>query len=197
MGKDGQRANLEQAWIPRRTADYDTLPFVPATREKILDAIAQSAFTNLVVCGNCCRSVLWAIQTHLREEEPATLRASAVLAGGICGTGQTCGTVLGGLMAIAESLASDDFRDLDAYELANASAKGFADRVHATYGSTNCYEIQETMMGWRCDDPGKLEAWVQAGGPMACAGLCAQVARLAAAIILDCQASSKADGGTI
>jgi len=194
LGSDGQKAKLVQPWAPERIAEYDALPFVPATREKILDAIAQSAFTSLGVYGNCCRSVLWAIQTHLRKEDAATLRASAVLAGGICGTGQTCGTVLGGLMAIGELLGAEDFRDLASYELANAKAKEFADRMREIYGSTNCFEVQEAVMGWCCDDPDKAAEWLEAGGPTACAGVCSQAAQLAAAIILDHQASLAAKG---
>jgi len=191
---DRQKLKLEQTWAPERTAEYDALPFVPATPEKILDAIGQLAFTSLSVYGNCCRATLWAIQIHLRREEAATLRASAVLAGGICGTGQTCGTVLGGLMAIGESLGSEDFRDLAAYGLANERAKGFTDRVREVYGSTNCHEIQKAIMGWCCDDPDKMGDWLEAGGPTACAGVCAQVAQIAAGMILDYQASREDPG---
>lgn len=192
-----QKVKLEQAWVPGRTATYDTLPFVPATRAKILDAIAQAAFTSLGVYGNCCRSVLWAIQTHLQKAEAATLRASAVLAGGICGTGQTCGTVLGGLMAIGESLGVEDFRDLAAYDLANARAKEFVDQVRGIYGSTNCYEIQEAIMGWRCDDSDRAAEWLEGGGPTACAGVCAQVARIAAGVILDYQTPTEPSPGDV
>ena len=182
-----RKDNLEQVWMPARTARYDDLPFVAASRDKILDAIAQTAFTSLGVYGNCCRSTLWAIQIHLRNEEAATLRASAVLAGGICGTGQTCGAVLGGLMAIGEALGPEDFRDVDSYQSANAKAKEFLDSIRDLYGSSSCFDIQRAVMGWCCDDPAKAAEWVQAGGPTACAGVCAQAARAAAAIIMACQ----------
>jgi C_GCAxxG_C_C family probable redox protein len=184
---EAQKADLEKMWGPKREARYDTMPFVMASREKILDAIAQTAFTGLAVYGNCCRSTLWAIQIHLRRENAATLRASEVMAGGICGTGQTCGAVLGGLIAIGEALGSEEFRDLDAYKLANAKAKEFTDRIRDIFGSTNCFDLQDALMGWRCDDPSKAAKWLEAGGPTACAGLCSQAARLAAGIILQAQ----------
>ena len=97
-------------------------------------------------------------------------------------------------MAIGESLGAEDFRDLASYELANAKAKEFADRMREIYGSTNCFEVQKAVMGWCCDDPDKAAEWLEAGGPTACAGVCAQAARLAAAIILDHQALPEARG---
>jgi C_GCAxxG_C_C family probable redox protein len=165
------------------------------SEEKILDAIATQAFDSLDVYGNCCRSTLWAIQTHLQEEERATLRASSVLAGGICGTGQTCGAVLGGLIAIGESLGPEDFRDAASYQFANANAREFVDEIRDTFGSTNCYDIQKAVMGWCCDDPSKAEAWQESGGPMACAGVCAEASRRAAAIILGARSEKKVSFG--
>lgn len=177
--------SLEQQWRPKREATYGELPFAAATREKVLDAIAQTAFTSLAVYGNCCRSVLWAVQIHLRREDASTLRASSVLAGGVCGSGKTCGTVLGGMIAIGEALGSADFGDLERYGAANAAAARFADYMRDLYGSTDCHDIQRAIMGWCCDDPGKLEEWTSAGGPTACAGVSAQAARLAAKVILE------------
>ena len=176
---ESRKENVEQVWMPSRRASYDSQT-APASRDKVLDAIAWSAFASLAVYGNCCRSTLWAIQTHRRKEEPATLRAAAVLAGGLCGTGETCGAVLGGLIAIGEATASEDFANLDAYEEANSMAKRFLDEMRAFYGSTRCFDIQKAVMGWSCDDPSKARAWQEAGGPTACAGVCAEAARRAA-----------------
>jgi C_GCAxxG_C_C family probable redox protein len=182
------KESLETRRMPPREATYDILTTPPASREKILDAIASQAFISLEVYGNCCRSTLWAIQTHLRCMEAAPLRASAVLAGGIAGTGETCGAVLGGLLAIGEVMATDDLTDQEQYAVANATAKQFVDKIIAQYGSTRCHLIQEAIIGWRCDDPSKARAWQDAGGPTACAGVCATAARLAACLLLDREA---------
>ncbi|TSA49081.1 C_GCAxxG_C_C family protein [archaeon] len=191
---DHTKAGLEQRWMPTPKADKT---LAQASPEKILDAIAAQAFENLDAYGNCCRSTLWAIQTHLRKEEPATLRASSVLAGGICGTGQTCGAVLGGLIAIGEALGSEDFRDVASYESANARAKEFVEWIHETFGSTCCFDIQKAVMGWCHDNPSKDAEWQEAGGPMACAGVCAQASRRAAAIILSAHSTKAADCGGV
>jgi C_GCAxxG_C_C family probable redox protein len=168
--------------MPRRAADYDPAS-APATHEKVLDAISWMAFSSLFVYGNCCRSTLWAIQVHRRREEPATLRAAAVLAGGLCGSGETCGAVLGGLLAIGEAAAPDPFDDVAGYQSANRKAKRFADEIRELYGSTRCWDIQTAVMGWCCDAPAKLPEWQKAGGPTACAHVCAEAARRAARIL--------------
>lgn len=178
------RDSLEARFMPVREAVYDIITSPPATREKILDAIASDAFTSLQVYGNCCRSTVWAIYTHLRRHEPAILRASAVLAGGIVGTGETCGAVLGGLIVLGESLAIDDLTDQEQYARANAAAKRFIDGMLDRYGSTRCHLVQKAIMGWCCDDPSKAQAWQDADGPTACASVCAAAARLAASLLL-------------
>jgi len=187
--------DLVQSWVPAREGDYEQFPPIPSTQDKVLDAIAQSAFSSLRTYGNCCRTVLWAIQVHLRREEPATLRAASVLAGGICGSGKTCGTVLGGLIAIGQSLGSFDFGDLETYSDANAAAGRFVKLVTERYGSTDCFDIQTSIMGWSCDDPSKGEEWMRAGGSEACAGVCARVARIAAGVILEAEADVQEPSG--
>ena len=153
-------------------------------RLKLLDVIAKSSFNNLRAYSNCCRSTLWAVQTHLRLPEESTLQAGAALAGGIAGTGETCGSVLGGLMAIGQAMGSDGSHDVERDTRAEAAAKAFVESFLETVGSTRCYGVQEALVGWRCDDPSKEKAWREANGPIGCAAACGFAARLAAEKIL-------------
>lgn len=182
-------------WGPIEQVDY-TDPSVPAaSREKLLDIIAKSAFDNLRAYSNCCRSTLWAIQTHLRLEDAGTLKASTTLAGGIAGEGETCGALLGALMAIGQALGSDRFDPDESYLRARAAAKAMAEAFAEAFGGTRCYTVQETLIGWCCDDPSKTEAWRAANGQIACASACAVAARTAARIILDANASQTSSAG--
>jgi len=153
------------------------------THDKLLDAIATSAFENLRAHSNCCRSTLQALQTHLHLQDSGSVQASFALAGGIGGTGETCGAVIGALMAIGLSIGSDDPQDVASQLRARTVAGRLADRVLKRYGSTRCYELQEALVGWRNDDPAKEAEWEAAGGPNACASICAEAARFAAEII--------------
>ena len=173
----------EKAWGPKTLTPLDAPSGL--TPEKLLDAIAQSAFTNLRTYSNCARSTLWALQTHLRLEDSAALRASAGLAGGIGGTGETCGAVIGALMAVGLGLGSDAFDDANANRLVSGAVREVVDELREVYGSTRCHDIQTRLIGWCCDDSSKADAWRAAGGPIACATVCSEAARIAARVILD------------
>ena len=160
------------------------------TQLKLLDAIAKSAFNNLRTYSNCCRSTLWAIQTHLRLPDTGAMLASSVMAGGIRGTGETCGVVLGALMAIGQALGSDGYHETSRDITAKAAAKTLVESFLDAFGSTRCYGVQEALVGWRCDDPSKEDAWHAANGPVGCAAVCGFAARVAAKLILDQQETS-------
>ena len=175
----------ERDWGARREAAYDVPGARAATRERILDVVARNAFDNLRAYSNCCRATLWAIDTHLHVADREALRATTTLAGGVAGSGETCGALLGALMAVGFALATDDLTDLDADKAVREAGKRCAAKFKELLGSTRCWEVQETIVGWRCDDPSKDDAWKSAGGGVACAAVCAEAARIAAAIILD------------
>lgn len=175
---------VAQIWSPKEFATYSGKETPEEARLKLLDVIAKSAFNNLRAYSNCCRSTLWAVQTHLRLPEMGTMQASATLAGGIAGTGETCGCVLGALMAIGQALGSDGYHKIERDAHAKAAAKAFVESFLEAVGSTRCYGVQEALVGWRCDDASKTEAWHEANGPIGCAAICGFAARRAAEEIL-------------
>ena len=175
----------ERNWGARREAAYDTPGAHPATRERILDVIARNAFDNLRAYSNCCRATLWAVDTHLHVAGREALRATTTLAGGVAGSGETCGALLGALMAVGFALAADDLTDLDADKAVREAGKRCVAQFRELLGATRCWEVQEKIVGWRCDDPSKDDAWKAAGGGLACAAVCAEAARIAATIILE------------
>lgn len=170
---------------PTECAAY-TLEVPPEeARLKLLDIIAKSAFNNLRGYSNCCRSTLWAIQTHLRMPGVDAFKASSSLCGGIVGTGETCGSVIGGLMAIGQALGPDSFQEPDTDALVRSVSESFVAAFVEKIGGTRCFQVQEALVGWRCDDPSKAEAWYEANGLVACASTCGFAARLAAERILE------------
>lgn len=175
---------VEQICGPKATAAYSGDLSPEETRLKLLDVIARSAFNNLRAYSNCCRSTLWAIQTHLRLPDTGTIRACSALAGGIAGTGETCGAVIGALMAIGQALGSDGYHEVERDLRARAAAKTFVDSFTEAIGSTRCHGIQESIIGWVCNDESKVQAWKEANGPIGCAAACGLAARLAAELIL-------------
>ena len=175
---------VEQIWGPKVIKQPTGETAAGETRRKLLDVIAQSAFNNLRAYSNCCRSTLWAVQTHLRLPDAGTIQACSSLAGGIAGTGETCGGVIGGLMAIGLALGSDGYHHVERDLQAKAAATAFVASFTEILGSTRCYGVQESLIGWICDDASKTQAWHDANGPIGCAAACGLAARLAAELIL-------------
>lgn len=99
---------------------------------------------------------------------------------GLAAPTETCGAVIGALMGIGLGFGSSNFEDLESYQTAREVSEQFVERFTARFGSTRCYEIQETTVGWRCDDPSRVAEWRAAEGPIGCA----EAARIAADIIL-------------
>jgi C_GCAxxG_C_C family probable redox protein len=169
---------------PRERAAYDGSTGPTERRAKRLDAVAKAAFNNLRAYSNCCRSTLWALQTYLHLDGSDVLNASTTLAGGIGGTGETCGAVIGALMAIGLGQGSSGLEDPESDRAAREAARRFVERFTERFDSTRCYGVQEATVGWRCDDPSLEEKWRAADGPLACAAVCAEAARIAADLIL-------------
>lgn len=169
---------------PIEQALYDGSADESELRAKQLDVIAKTAFNNLRAYSNCCRSTLWALQTHLELPAPALLAASTTLAGGIVSTGETCGAVLGALIAIGYALGSASIQDTASHQAARAAAEEFVAQFTNRFGSTRCYEVQKATVGWCSDNPSNRERWIAAEGPAACAAVCGDAARIAAEILL-------------
>lgn len=90
-------------------------------------------------------------------------------------------------MAIGQALGSDGADEVSRDVTAKAAAKAFIESFLDSFGSTRCYGVQEALVGWRCDDPSKVDAWRAANGPVGCAAVCGFAARVAAQLILDQQ----------
>lgn len=88
-------------------------------------------------------------------------------------------------MAIGQDLGSDGYHEIERDLQARAAAKTFVDSFTEVIGSTRCHGVQESIIGWVCNDESKIQAWKEANGPIGCAAACGLAARLAAEQILD------------
>lgn len=176
----------QTGWWPTEHADRSPGGDPAGSHARVLDAMAQAAFTNVRTYSNCCRSTLMAVQQHLGLNDPAAVRASTTLAGGIGGTGETCGALLGALMAIGTALGPEeacaDAQPSD--RLARETATKMVHWFGQAFSGSRCYDVQRHMVGFACDDPSKADAWREANGSMGCALACAEAAREAGRLIL-------------
>ncbi len=158
-------------------------------REELLNKIEEAAHRYEKEFHGCSRCVFKALQDHLDLGDGATLQASTPLAAGVAMRGETCGALLGGLLAVGIVTAKEDLQDSNA--LINSLGAGFrlARKAEKEFGTTNCTKIQTDRLGrfYSLADPEQYKAFIEAGGYVECPKVVAKIARMTAEFILDYQ----------
>ena len=74
-------------------------------KAELLQKIEQVAAENERNATGCARVVLHTVVKHLELYSPEVIKAATPLAGGVASSGQFCGALLGGIMAIGLAFA--------------------------------------------------------------------------------------------
>jgi C_GCAxxG_C_C family probable redox protein len=165
------------------------------SREELLDKIEETAHNYEKEFHGCSRCVFKALQDYLDLGDVPSLKASTPLAAGVAMRGETCGALIGGLLAVGIVTAKEDLKDSNA--LNNSLAAGFrlTRKVEKEFGTTNCTKIQTDRLGrfYSLADPEQYKAFIDAGGYRACPKVVAKIARMTAEFILDYKEKRNAD----
>jgi hypothetical protein len=133
--------------------------------------------------------VLAALQATLGGIEDRVFKAGSCLAGGVVRRGETCGALLGGLLAIGNEVGRERLEDVPQLRESFVPATEMYLRFQRAAGHTLCAEIHRRKFGrwYPLYEPAELKAFHEAGGhgPEGCPVVCAEAARIAADIILD------------
>jgi C_GCAxxG_C_C family probable redox protein len=165
--------------------------------EKLVKEIRRRAHGYDQYSG-CSQSVLLALQEGLEIGDEASFKASTVLSGGVARRGETCGALLGGLMALGLVAGRERMEDYEQYvqatDIANEICDEFKRRLEKEFRfrepleSTLCREIQTKIYGRSFDirDPAEREAFLAAGGHSdeGCYKVCGIAAEVAAERLL-------------
>ncbi|MFB0557948.1 MAG: C-GCAxxG-C-C family (seleno)protein [Candidatus Bathyarchaeia archaeon] len=149
--------------------------------------------------SGCSQSVLLALQEGLEMGDLESFKAATVLSGGVARRGETCGALLGGLMALGlvrgRERIQDTERYVEAMGLADVISEEFQNRLEKEFNfsdpleSTLCKEIQTKIYGrsFNLRDPVEKEAFLDAGGHSdeGCYKVCGIAAEVAARKILE------------
>ena len=137
--------------------------------------------------SGCSQSVLLALQEAFGIGDLESFKAATVLSGGVARMGETCGALLGGLLALGLVVGREDITDTQAYRDAMLPSveiiKEFQLRLQETFGfsepleNTICRDIQKRIYGESYDltDPVSYKRFLDAGGhgdegcPLVCA----------------------------
>lgn len=144
--------------------------------------------------SGCSQSVLLALQESFNIGNLESFKAATVLSGGVARSGETCGALIGGLMALGLVKGREEMKDTDTYVKAVNIAVDIRSRFMSEltkvfcfkHGlkSTLCRDIQERIYGRHFDltDPDGLQTFLEAGGHSeeGCLKVCRIAARVTA-----------------
>lgn len=166
--------------------------------EELLQRIETEAAQLQHELHACARCTLLAVGRNLALADEAclevSLKAAIPLSGGIAGTRNQCGALIGGVMAIGLGMVQYDARTAnpEARKPVMAAAKRFYRWFEREFGHADCYDIREIHLGRFFDmaDPEETRKFEAAGGYELCAGVVGKAARKAAEFILEARQQS-------
>jgi len=163
------------------------------SREELLKKIENTAHYYEKEFHGCSRCVFKALQDYLDLGDGTNLRASTPLAAGVAMRGETCGALIGGLLAVGIVTAKEDLKDTNALNRSLAAGFRLAKKVEKEFGTTNCTKIQTDRLGrfYSLADPEQYEAFIKAGGYVECPKVVGKIARITGEFILDYKGKNK------
>lgn len=156
------------------------------TEGEVLRRLDEKVDRIMTVAHHCAQTTFIALQEQFGLEDGAIVKALTPLPG-IAERGETCGAVIGGLMALGLVYGRDRLSDWEGYRASLLPARQFCGRFEAELGSMTCGDIVEQKFGRRLDlaDPTD-HAFFQASGPTEkCREVVREAVHIAAEIILE------------
>ncbi len=154
------------------------------SREEKMNALAQRARDTLARSGNCAQASFAVLQEEFDLEGGGVLRALTAFPG-IALRGETCGAVVGCLMALGMVFGRDDLDDWGGYIGSLPSARRFCRWFEEEHGSTACAGVLEAKLGraFNLADLAESTEYLASGGAQECAEVVAGAVQVAAEAI--------------
>ena len=166
--------------------------------EGLLDRVRRRAHENDKYSG-CSQAVLLSLQEEFGIGDIESFKSATVFGGGVSYQGETCGALLGALMALGLVIGRDTMEDTPTYRAAVGHAVDvwtrFREELQSQLGfnerltSSLCRDIQRNIYGRSFDMTNEEDyrAFLEAGGhgDEGCPRVCAVAAQVAAEKIVD------------
>ena len=133
---------LSEEGIPQRRISWEEML---ATKGEILDQIQSRAEQYEQVDQSCSKSPALAVMEAFGFGDIKIIRGLSALPG-VALTGETCGAVLGGIVALSAYFGSDDVLDVSANARCYAHSRRFIHLFQQELGTTKCREIHEDVV---------------------------------------------------
>jgi len=136
--------------------------------------------------GSCAQGTLLALQEQFNLGDSHTLKAATAMPG-IALRGETCGAVIGAMMALGLTFGREKPEDSAAVLRTTSAARKLCHRFEEEFGGCNCRDVQHHLFGrsYNLTDPNDLEEFGKAGAAKNCRIPAESAARIAGEMILD------------
>ena len=164
------------------------------SKNDIVDRIKKKAGDYEELAINCAQGPLQALQEEFSLGNEAVLKAATWMPG-LVSRKETCGALLGGLMALGLAFGRDKLYDpsyqtqeyMDKQWKNKKRAWRFCQEFKKEFGSTMCGDIRPKIMGKDYDtmNPDETQQFLSDGGAKKCRVPAEKAAQIAAEIILE------------
>lgn len=147
--------------------------------------LAKNVTKTLKQSKNCAQTSFAVLQEEFDLDGGPILKALTPFPG-IALRGETCGAVIGCLMALGLVYGRDDLDDWKGYLTSLPPSRRFCRRFEEMNGNTACSAILETKLGRSYDLANRVDAlrYVAAGGQKTCTNVIESAVQIAAEIIM-------------
>ena len=155
------------------------------SQEDRLSALAKMVNDTLDKSKNCAQTSFAVLQQEFDLDGGEILKALTPFPG-IALRGETCGAVIGCLMAIGLVYGRDNLDDWKGYLASLPPSRRFCRRFEEEHGSIACADLLETKLGRRYDLANRVDVlrYAAAGGKKTCGKIITSAVYTAAEIIL-------------
>jgi len=152
--------------------------------EEIHRQLEQKVKEYLKISGNCAQTSFLALREQFGLDDGSILKGLTVFPG-IALRGETCGAVVGCLVAISLVYGRERLDDWEGYIRALRPGRRFCRNFEKEFGSTMCGDILESQFGRRYNlaDPAEAAEWEKAGAQEKCSAVVTKAVQIAAEII--------------
>jgi C_GCAxxG_C_C family probable redox protein len=156
------------------------------TQEEILDELARKAGDYLEAYSSCAQGTLRALQEQFDLGNAEVLRAATAMPG-VALRGETCGAVIGPIMALGLAFGRVEAEEEEAFLRTLLAARRFAELFEAEFGSCMCAGVQERIFGRSYDlaDPEDMAEFAAADAAKRCRIPAEKAVRIAGRMILE------------
>ena len=157
-----------------------------ASREEVLKKVTERAHQVLLESGNCAQTSFLVLKEQFHLDNGMILKALTPFPG-VALRGETCGAVIGSLMALGLVFGRDNIDDMPGYLRSLPPARKFCRQFEKEQGSTMCGAILESKLGkkYNLANPIVVAMYLSSGGPEKCAEVVASAVRIAAEIMFN------------